>query len=132
MAPTARWPRSGLVILDDPKGVQPIYAPAPVIRADVLARQPQIADLLAPVFTSLDGPTLQALNAQIALEGQDAKKVAEALPEGQGLDQVTRAARAASAGDAARARPHRRAFSNRCWLCCCSRRWSRRCWAWRS
>jgi osmoprotectant transport system substrate-binding protein len=75
----------GLRILDDPKGVQPVYAPAPVIRAEVLARQPKIATLLAPVFASLDGPTLQRLNAQIALEGQDARKVAEAHLKAKGL-----------------------------------------------
>jgi osmoprotectant transport system substrate-binding protein len=75
----------GLVILEDPKGVQPVYAPAPVIRADVLARQPRIATLLAPLFASLDGLTLQRLNAQIALEGQDARKVAEAHLKAKGL-----------------------------------------------
>jgi osmoprotectant transport system substrate-binding protein len=66
----------GLVIMDDPKGVQPIYAPAPIIRAEVLAKNPKIRDVLADVFKHLDGPTLQALNARIQLEGQDAKKVA--------------------------------------------------------
>ncbi|MBL8387815.1 MAG: ABC transporter substrate-binding protein [Hydrogenophaga sp.] len=66
----------GLVILDDPKGIQPVYAPAPTIRASVLAANPKIKDVLAPVFKSLDGPTLQTLNARIALEGVDAKKVA--------------------------------------------------------
>lgn len=77
----------GLVILDDPKGVQPVYAPTPVIRADVLARQPRIATLLAPLFASLDAATLQRLNAQIALEGQDARKVAEAYLKSKGLIQ---------------------------------------------
>lgn len=66
----------GLVIMDDPKGVQPIYAPAPIIRAEVLAKHPKIKDVLANVFKHLDGPTLQGLNAKIQLEGQDAKKVA--------------------------------------------------------
>jgi osmoprotectant transport system substrate-binding protein len=66
----------GLLVLEDPLGVQPVYAPAPVVRAEVLARQPQIATLLAPLFKTLDTATLQRLNAQIALEGQDAKKVA--------------------------------------------------------
>jgi osmoprotectant transport system substrate-binding protein len=66
----------GLVVLDDPKGIQPIYAPAPIVRADVLNRYPAIADALAPVFRSLDTQTLQALNAKIAIEGQDAKQVA--------------------------------------------------------
>ena len=75
----------GLVILDDPKGVQPIYAPAPVVRAEVLARHPRIRDALAPVFGSLDTATLQTLNARIALEGQDAKQVAAAYLKSKGL-----------------------------------------------
>ena len=66
----------GLVILEDPKGVQPVYAPAPIIREQALQSHPQIAQVLAPVFALLDNATLQALNAKIQLEGQDAKKVA--------------------------------------------------------
>ncbi|WP_047258586.1 ABC transporter substrate-binding protein [Chromobacterium subtsugae] len=66
----------GLTTLSDPKGVQPVYAPAAIIRADALARQPQIAVWLKPVFQSLDEATLQKLNASIALEGRDARKVA--------------------------------------------------------
>ncbi len=68
----------GLDILEDTKSAQPIYAPAPVIRASVLEKQPKIATLLEPVFKSLDSKTLQTLNAKIALDGQDAKKVSAA------------------------------------------------------
>lgn len=75
----------GLVVLEDPKGVQPVYAPAPVVRGEVLTRQPKIATLLAPLFKTLDTATLQRLNAQIALEGQDAKKVAAAHLKATGL-----------------------------------------------
>ncbi len=75
----------GLVILDDPKHVQPIYAPAPVVRAEVLARWPKIRDALAPVFNALDTATLQTLNARIALEGQDAKQVAAAWLKAKGF-----------------------------------------------
>lgn len=75
----------GLVILDDVKGVQPIYAPAPVIRSEVLAKQPRIASLLQPVFRSLDGTTLQKLNASIAIEGQDARKVASRYLKSKGF-----------------------------------------------
>ena len=75
----------GLVVLKDSKAVQPVYAPAPVVRGEVLARQPKIASLLAPLFKTLDTATLQRLNAQIALEGQDAKKVAAAYLKAQGL-----------------------------------------------
>ena len=73
------------MILDDPKGVQPVYAPAPVIRADALAKQPKVKELLAPVFKALDGPTLQTLNAKIALDGQDAKKVAATWLKAKGF-----------------------------------------------
>ena len=75
----------GLVILEDPKGVQPIYAPAPIVREDVLKQHPEIADALAPVFKLLDGPTLQGLNAKIQLEGQDARKVAADFLKSKGL-----------------------------------------------
>jgi osmoprotectant transport system substrate-binding protein len=75
----------GLVIMEDTKGVQPIYAPAPIVRADVLAKNPKIKEVLANVFKHLDGATLQGLNAKIQLEGQDAKKVAAEFLRAKGL-----------------------------------------------
>ena len=75
----------GLVIMEDTKGVQPIYAPAPIVRAEVLAKNPKIQTILAPVFKALDGATLQALNAKIQIEGQDAKKVAGDFLKSKGL-----------------------------------------------
>jgi osmoprotectant transport system substrate-binding protein len=66
----------GLVVMDDVKGVQPVYEPAATVRAATLEKYPQIKDLLAPVFASLTLETLQGLNAKIAVDGQDAKKVA--------------------------------------------------------
>ena len=66
----------GLQTLSDPKGVQPIYAPTPVVREAVLKAYPDIEKWLQPVFASLDEKTLQTLNARIAVEGLDAKSVA--------------------------------------------------------
>ncbi|HEY0209800.1 glycine betaine ABC transporter substrate-binding protein OsmF [Acerihabitans sp.] len=66
----------GLHTLADPQGVQPIYAPAPIVREAVLKQHPDIAAWLKPVFASLDTQTLQKLNAAIAVEGQNASKVA--------------------------------------------------------
>ena len=66
----------GLQTLSDPKGVQPIYAPTPVVREAVLKAYPDIKKWLQPVFASLDEKTLQTLNAKIAVEGLDAKSVA--------------------------------------------------------
>ena len=65
-----------LVALDDDKGAQIVYAPAPVIREAVLRQYPQIAGLLDPVFASLTLATLQRLNAKIAVDGEDAGAVA--------------------------------------------------------
>ncbi|MDF1542900.1 MAG: glycine betaine ABC transporter substrate-binding protein [Anaerosomatales bacterium] len=74
-----------LFVLGDPLGVQPIYQPAPIFRAEVIDEYPEIADLLEPVFARLDLETLQALNAQVALEGQDAQGVAESWLSAEGF-----------------------------------------------
>jgi osmoprotectant transport system substrate-binding protein len=75
----------GLQTLSDPKGVQPIYAPTPVVREAVLKAYPELDSWLKPVFASLDEKTLQKLNASIAVEGLDAKKVAADYLKEKGL-----------------------------------------------
>ncbi|MGQ4876992.1 glycine betaine ABC transporter substrate-binding protein OsmF [Billgrantia sp. LNSP4103-1] len=67
----------GLVVLEDTLGVQPVYQPAPVVRQEVLDAHPQIAELLEPLFRSLDLETLQELNGQVAVDGRDPREVAE-------------------------------------------------------
>lgn len=68
---------SGLVVLDDDKGVQPVYQPAPIIREAVLKQHPEIETLLKPVFEKLDLVTLQELNGRVQVGGEPAKAVAE-------------------------------------------------------
>jgi osmoprotectant transport system substrate-binding protein len=67
---------SGLVVAEDDKGVQPVYEPAPIIREAVLQANPQIEELLQPVFAKLDLATLQELNGRIQVGGEAAKDVA--------------------------------------------------------
>jgi osmoprotectant transport system substrate-binding protein len=67
-----------LTALADDKGAQIVYAPAPVVRAAVLERHPEIAQVLDPVFATLTLETLQRLNAEIAVDGEDAGSVAVA------------------------------------------------------
>lgn len=62
--------------LDDPHHAEPVYAPAPVVRGEVLAAYPQIRESLAPVFGALDLPTLRGLNEKVAVEGEPAAEVA--------------------------------------------------------
>jgi osmoprotectant transport system substrate-binding protein len=68
---------SGLVVLEDDQSVQPVYAPAPIVRGVVLNANPKIADALKPVFASLTRETLQELNARIQLGGESAHDVAQ-------------------------------------------------------
>ncbi|MBO9630120.1 ABC transporter substrate-binding protein [Shinella sp. WSJ-2] len=68
---------SGLVVLEDDKGVQPVYQPSPIIREEVLKANPQIEELLKPVFEKLDLVTLQDLNGRVQVGGEPAKAVAE-------------------------------------------------------
>ncbi|MBR0683405.1 ABC transporter substrate-binding protein [Roseomonas eburnea] len=74
-----------LVVLEDTKGAQPVYAPAPVIRGAVLRAEPRIAEILAPAFRTLELTVLQRLNARIAVEGQPARAVARAHLVAAGL-----------------------------------------------
>ena len=67
----------GLIALCDDKHAQVVYAPAPVIRAPILGRNPDIAPALDRVFATLTREKLQALNARIAVDGEDARAVAE-------------------------------------------------------
>lgn len=68
---------SGLVVLDDDKGVQPVYQPTPIIREETLKQHPEIEELLKPVFEKLDLVVLQELNGRVQLGGEPAKAVAE-------------------------------------------------------
>ncbi|MGM0952214.1 MAG: glycine betaine ABC transporter substrate-binding protein OsmF [Pseudomonadota bacterium] len=65
-----------LKVMEDTLGVQPVYQPAPIVRADVLETYPEIRDVLEPVFQSLDLETLQRLNGQVAVNGVPAETVA--------------------------------------------------------
>lgn len=75
----------GLIVLEDDKGVQPVYEPAPLIRASVLGRYPEIAGILEPAFAQLDLVTLQSLNGMIAVDGRPAREVAREWLKAQGL-----------------------------------------------
>ncbi len=66
-----------LKVMEDTRGVQPVYQPAPIIRESVLKAYPEIKDLLKPVFEALDLETLQRLNGEVAVNGAPAAQVAK-------------------------------------------------------
>jgi osmoprotectant transport system substrate-binding protein len=65
-----------LVAMEDTKGAQIVYEPAPVVRATVLDKYPTIKPTLSRIFATLSLNQLQALNAQISVEGQQPRDVA--------------------------------------------------------
>ena len=75
----------GLIVLGDPRGVQPVYEPAPRVRGEILDKYPEIASILNPVFESLGLEILQTLTAKIAVEGQYAADVASEYRTGKGF-----------------------------------------------
>ncbi len=78
-------PALGLKVLEDSRGVMPVYEPAPIVREEILSEYPEIEEILNPVFASLDLETLQQLNSQIAVEGRDPSAVARDYLEENGF-----------------------------------------------
>lgn len=66
-----------LVILEDTLTTQPVFQPTAVFRGDVLKANPDVMNILNPIFDSLDNETLQAINAEIDVKGRDYREVAE-------------------------------------------------------
>lgn len=74
-----------LVALEDTRHAEPVYAPAPVVRAITLEAHPRIRDSLAPVFEGLDLATLRGLNEKVAVDGEPAATVAWEFMRARGL-----------------------------------------------
>lgn len=75
----------GLLVLEDTRGAQPVYAPSPTVMGSVMAEYPVIKTILAPVFESLDLQTLQRLNAKVAVGGEDPRDAAREYLESKGF-----------------------------------------------
>lgn len=76
---------AGLVVMTDDKAVEPVYQPAPLVRDEVLAEHPQIAEVLNPIFEGLTLETLQELNGRIQIGGEPAAAVAQDYLTKQGI-----------------------------------------------
>jgi len=74
-----------LKILKDDKKYFPPYYAAPIIRADVLQKHPEIADALKLLAGKLDDAEMAKLNGKVDLEKQDPKAVAKEWLQAKGL-----------------------------------------------
>ena len=76
---------TGLVVLEDPKHVEMVYQPAPVVRDAVLKRYPAMRGALEAAFAPLTVERLRELNARTQINGEDASKVAADYLRTEGL-----------------------------------------------
>jgi len=65
------------VVLKDPDGAQPVFQPTPVFRGAVIRKYPEIVGILNPIWAKFTTETLQNLNAQVEVDGQNADQVAK-------------------------------------------------------
>jgi osmoprotectant transport system substrate-binding protein len=74
-----------LVVMEDPKSIWPFYYPAPVVRSDVLEKNPKVEGILNEVSASLNADTMRRLNGQVDLEQEDPEDVAREYLEQEGI-----------------------------------------------
>jgi glycine betaine/choline ABC-type transport system substrate-binding protein len=74
-----------LVLLEDPKGYGGPYNIAPVVRDDVLAAYPKIADTLNAASVKITNEEMSKLNWEVAGKGSDPHDVAKQWLNEHGL-----------------------------------------------
>jgi osmoprotectant transport system substrate-binding protein len=76
---------ANLLMLEDDRHDQPVYAPVPIIREAALQAYPQIAQIVKPLMEGLDLDTLRALNARVQIDGEADEAVAADYLKAKGL-----------------------------------------------
>lgn len=74
-----------VAMLDDDKHLFPPSYVAPIVRQEVLDKNPEIAGLLEKVGSNLDNATMRALNAKVEVDREEPQDVAVAFLKEKGL-----------------------------------------------
>lgn len=74
-----------LRVLKDDKQYFPFYNAAPVMRAALVEKHPELKTLFEPLSDLLDDQTMQALNAQVDIEQEPVQRVAQQFLREHGL-----------------------------------------------
>lgn len=85
VATDARTLKMGLVNLKDDKNFFPAYDAAPVVRQEVLDKNPEIADVLNKLAGKLSDATMCELNGLVDIDKVDPAKVAQDYLKAQGF-----------------------------------------------
>jgi glycine betaine/choline ABC-type transport system substrate-binding protein len=84
-ATDGRIPAFNLVVLEDDMKFFPPYFAAPVVRMDLLAKAPKMAEVLNRLAGKISDDAMAALNYAVYGKKQDAETVAKEFLKGQGL-----------------------------------------------
>jgi osmoprotectant transport system permease protein len=74
-----------LVVLEDDRNYFPSYHGAPLVRADTLARHPEIATVLNRLHNRIDDDAMRRMNYQVAKEKRSEEEVARTFLQESGL-----------------------------------------------
>lgn len=67
----------GLVVIEDPEGVAPIFSPSPMIDSKTLEKYPEIEEILTPIFQSIEIEDLIKMNNKHESQGISCKEIAQ-------------------------------------------------------
>jgi osmoprotectant transport system substrate-binding protein len=84
-ATDGRIPAFNFVVLKDDKNYAPPYNLTPVVRKEVLDKNPKLADLLNSIAAKLNDETMAKLNASVDVEKKTPEEVAEGFLKANGL-----------------------------------------------
>jgi glycine betaine/choline ABC-type transport system substrate-binding protein len=84
-ATDGRIPAFNLVVLEDDLKFFPPYYAAPVVRNELLAKAPQVADILNRLAGKINDTTMASLNYTVDGKKQEAETVARDFLQSQGL-----------------------------------------------
>lgn len=84
-ATDGRIPAFDFVVLEDDKDYFPAYALTPVVRKEVLDKNPDLAEQLNALSAKLDDKTMAQLNAAVDVEKKSIENVAQEFLKSQGL-----------------------------------------------
>lgn len=75
----------GLIIIEDPKSIPPVYEPSAIIRKEVLDKYPDVKGVVEKVFGLLTKENLQEMNKAVIVDGKSPQEVAKTFLQEKGL-----------------------------------------------
>ena len=84
-ATDGRIPAFNFLVLKDDKGFFPSYAITPVVRKEILEKNPKLAEILNNLSGKLDDATMAKLNASVDVDKKTVEDVSSSFLKAQGL-----------------------------------------------